>query len=204
MPFLRPLFLSLLLGCSITLPSFAAEPPSSAQVQQSLDQLAERKLPEAEHKALQARLEQTLALLAARDDSQQRLEALKRQLREAPSVIAAAQRELNRLKATAPVEVAKRYAKSSVPQLEQLLAERSSQLNGWQQELAEANSLLITAQTRPERAQAEISANQSRSLQINDLLKSGKEGGKPLPAEQRDQLAAEQAQLEAQTELRRQ
>jgi len=204
MPFLRPLLLSLLLGCSITLPSFAAEPPSSAQVQQSLDQLAERKLPEAEHKALQARLEQTLTLLAGRDDSLQRLEALKRQLRDAPTLIAAAQRELNRLKATAPVEVAKRYAKSSVPQLEQMLAERSSQLSSWQQELAEANSLLITAQTRPERAQAEISANQSRSLQINNLLKVGKEAGKPLSAEQRDQLGAELAQLEAQTELRRQ
>ena len=39
---------------------------------------------------------------------------------------------------------------------------------------------MITAQTRPERAQAEISQNQARSQQINNSLKSGRDSGKPL------------------------
>ncbi|MEO4045454.1 mechanosensitive channel MscK [Pseudomonas sp. CAU 1711] len=204
MPSLRPLLFALLLGCSLTAPAFAAEPPSPQSVQQSLDGLAERKLPEAEHNALKARLEQTLAFLAARDDDRQKLEALKRQLREAPSVIASNQRELSRLKASAQPELGKRYAQLSVPQLEQELATRTAQLGTWQQELAEAGSLLVTAQTRPERAQTQISANQSRSLQIGSLLKAGKESGKPLSSERRQLLNAELAALEAQTELRRQ
>ena len=204
MSFLRPLLLGLLLGCSFIAPVSAAEPPSAKAVQQSLDALADRKLPGAEHNALKARLEQTLAFLTYRDDSQQKLEALKVQLRDAPRLTGEAQRELNRLKATAAVDVTKRYARSSVAQLEQLLSERAAQLSNWQQELAEASSLMITAQTRPERAQAEISSNQTRTLQINNLLKVGKEAGKPLSAERRDQLNAELAAIEAKTELRRQ
>ncbi len=63
---------------------------------------------------------------------------------------------------------------------------------------------MITAQTRPERAQAEISSNQTRSLEINNLLKNGRDGSKPLSNERRDQLNAELAKLDAQTQLRRQ
>ncbi|WP_068830790.1 mechanosensitive channel MscK [Pseudomonas sp. BMS12] len=205
MSLLRPLFASLLLGlCLSTQPLAAAELPSANLLQQNLDNLSERKLPEAEHNALKAHLESTLNFLASRDDSQQRLVSLKRQLRDAPKLITDAQRELTQLKATAPVEVAKRYANSSVSQLEQMLRERDGQLSTWQQQLAEANSLLITAQTRPERAQTEISNNQSRSLQISNQLKNGREANKPLSAERREQLSAELAALEAQTELRRQ
>ena len=108
MSFLRPLLLGLLLGCSFIAPVSAVEPPSAKAVQQSLDALAERNLPEAEHNALKTRLEQTLAFLADRDDSQQKLEALKVQLRDAPRLTGEAQRELNRLKATEAVDVTKR------------------------------------------------------------------------------------------------
>ena len=64
MSFLRPLLLGLLLGCSFIAPVSAAEPPSAKAVQQSLDALADRNLPEAEHNALKTRLEQTLARIA--------------------------------------------------------------------------------------------------------------------------------------------
>ncbi|WP_394561409.1 mechanosensitive channel MscK [Aquipseudomonas alcaligenes] len=205
MSFLRPLFAGLLLGlCLTSAPVIAAEPPSAKSVQQQLDTLGDRKLSEAENSAMKARLEGTLTFLASREESQQKLEALKVQLRDAPRLTSEAQRELNRLKNSTPTVIATRYGKSSVEQLEQLLDERSNQLANWQQELAEASSLLITAQTRPERAQAEISSNQSRSMQINNLLKVGKEGGKAISPEYRDQLNAELAALEAQTELRRQ
>ncbi|WP_220814690.1 mechanosensitive channel MscK [Pseudomonas paralcaligenes] len=205
MSFLRPLFTTLLIGLCLTAnPLAAAEPPTSKAVQESLGALADRKLPEAEQSEIKNQLEQTLVLLAARDESQQKLEALKIQLRDAPRLTGEAQRELGRLKNLPPLNVATRYGWANVEQLEQQLNERSAKLGNWQQSLAEANSLLITAQTRPERAQAEISSNQTRTLQINGLLKAGKEAGKPLSAERRGQLNAELAALEAQTELRRQ
>jgi potassium efflux system protein len=203
---LRPLLLCALLALAATLPSFAAQaaPPSSAQVQDSLDSLAERKLPEAEQNLAKASLEQALTFLASRDDSAQKLADLKRQLADAPRQITAAQRDFAKLKTSPAQSVAERYGKAPVSQLEQLLSERGTQLADWQKALTEANSLIITAQTRPERAQAEIASNQTRIQQINGQLKSGKDSGKPLTDEQRTQLAAELAALDMLTQLRRQ
>lgn len=205
MSVLRPYLAAALLGfCLLSAGQVAAEPLTRAAVQQSLDGLADRKLPEAEQKALQQTLEQTLAFLASQADSEQRLTDLKRQLNDSPRLTAEAQRELARLKASPVKPITERHGKSSASQLESLLSERTSQLSGWQQELTEANSMLITAQTRPERAQAEISSNQTRALKINNMLKVGKDAGKPIGPEQRDRLSAELAALNALTELRRQ
>jgi len=205
MPSLRTYLAVALLGLCLSVPQLhAAEPPSSAAVQSSLDNLAERKLPEAEQQAVKQTLEKTLALLVETADSEQRLAALEKQLEDAPRQISEAQRDYERLKNSPPTEVNLRYGKSALPQLEQLLAERNAQLNEWQKQIIEANSLVITAQTRPERAQAEISSNQTRSLEINNLLKNGRDGSKPLSNERRDQFNAELAKLDAQTQLRRQ
>ena len=205
MPSLRVYLVIALLGLSLCAPWLqAAEPPQSADIQRSLDNLAERKLPEAEQQALKQTLEKTLEWLTEQADSQQRLSDLKQQLEQAPRLIGEAQRELERLKASQPTQVEKRYASSQLVQLEQLLAERNTQLSEWQKQIIEANSLVITAQTRPERAQAEISGNQTRSQEINSILKSGRDGSKPLTSERRDLLSAELVKLEAQTNLRRQ
>ncbi|MBD9482784.1 mechanosensitive channel MscK [Pseudomonas sp. PDM14] len=202
---LRTLCTATLLGLFLfASPLSAAEAPSAEAVQRSLDTLAERKLAEPELKVVQQNLEQTLTFLANQADSEKRLAELKRQLADAPRQIADAQREYGRLKASEPANALQRYGKSSALQLDALLNQRANQLSEWQQDLADANSLIITSQTRPERAQAEISSNQTRTLQIGNALKSGKEGGKPLSAEQRDRLNAEAAALAAQTELRRQ
>ena len=184
--------------------AFADEPPKAENVQQSLDSLADRKLPEAEQLAMKQTLEQTLRMLRDRDDAEKRLGDLRKQLDEAPRLITESQRELSRLKASPERPIAERHARTTLPQLEQLLNERSSQLSDWNKAIIEANSLVITAQTRPERAQAEISQNQARSQLINDSLKSGRYDGKSLSRERRDQLNAELALLAAQTQLRRQ
>ncbi|UVJ44420.1 mechanosensitive channel MscK [Pseudomonas sp. LS1212] len=202
----RTFLTSALLGLclSVTTVQAAESPPSSTAVQQSLDKIAERKLPEADQKALQQVLEQTLGLLASKEDSEKRLAAVKKQLNEAPRQTGENQRELAKLKLTKVVPVEQRYASLKVPELEQLLTERSTQQAELQKALAEATTLSITAQTRPERAQAEISNNQTRIQQINTLLKAGKEAGKVLSPEQRNQLNAELASLNALTALRRQ
>ena len=205
MPSLRSYFAAALLGLCFCAPLLqAAEAPNRAAVQRSLDTLAERKLPEAEQQTLKQTLEKTLELLTEQAASQQALHDLQKQLAQAPRLISEAQREFERLKASKTTPASQRFGKSPVAQLEPLLAERNNQLNQWQQQLIDANGLIITAQTRPERAQAEISSNQTRSQAIHSSLKSGKDGGKPLSAERRDLLNAELAKLEAQTQLRRQ
>jgi len=205
MPTLRSFFAAALLGLSLTVgPLYAAEPPSSDTVQASLDKLADSKLPDADKKALQTTLQSTLTQLNNQRDYEQRLIDLKQQLATAPKQTIENTRELARLKANAVVPVAQRFPKESIQQLEQILTDRSTQQSDLQKALADANSLIITAQTRPERAQAEISASQTRIQQINNILKSGKDAGKTVTAEQRDQLNAELAALNALIPLRRQ
>ncbi|MBX9915322.1 MAG: mechanosensitive channel MscK [Pseudomonadaceae bacterium] len=202
MPFLRTLLLATLLGFSVSGQlAWAADAPTSAQVQQSLDSLAERKLPEAEQNALQKVLEQTLLFLQQASLSDKASVTLKAQLAGAPQQINAAQNELARLQASTPKPAAERYANSSTAQLEQLLSERSTQLSTWQTALSDANSLITTAQTRPERAQAQISSSLIRLQAISAALKADKDKLNTL--EQRNLLLSEQAALNAQLQLRR-
>jgi potassium efflux system protein len=204
---LRAFLAVTLLGlCLSASPAMAADTavPTSASVQQSLDKIADRKLPDADQKALQQVLEQTLAFLAAEEENQQRLTDLKHLLNQAPKELQDNQRELNRLHASKVTPVAQRYANLDVPQLEQMLSQRSTEQSDLQKALNDANSLTITAQTRPERAQAEISANQTRIQHINTALKLGKDGGKSLNNDQRNLLNAELASINALSLLRRQ
>ncbi|HEK1683884.1 TPA: mechanosensitive channel MscK [Pseudomonas putida] len=189
---------------SLSFAAVAAEVPATPGIQNSLDKIAERKLPEPEQKALQQVLEQTLALIASKEDSEKKLADLKQQLAGAPQETRDSQRELAKLKESKVTPVAQRYASLGVPQLEQMLSERSTQQGELQKALSEANSLIINSQTRPERAQAEISNNQTRAQQINNALKSGKDNGKAISPDQRNQLNAELASLNALTLLRRQ
>ena len=205
MSLLRTLFVTAWLGLSLSVGTLqAAEPPSPESVQQSLDKIADRKLPEADQKALQGVLQQTLTLLGDKADYEQRLTDIKQQLATAPDQTAENQRELARLKASPAVPVAQRYKDLSVAQLEQMLADRTTQQGELQKALAIANSQSIAAQTRPERAQAEISTSQTRIQQINNTLKTGRDNGKLLNADQRNQLNAEIAALNALIALRRQ
>ncbi len=206
MPALRSLIAILFLGLCLASPPLLAqsEPPSAEAVQQSLDKLAERKLAEADQKVAKASLEQTLKFLAARDEALQSLEDLKKRLSDAPRQIEENQRELERLKKTKERPVSERYSGESAARLEMLLNDRTTQQAEWQKALGEANSLSITAETRPERAQAGISSMQARILEIGSLLKAGKESGKTINADRRGELLAEQAALTVQSQLLRQ
>ena len=109
MPTLRSFFAIALLGLSLSIcPLQAAEPPTSESVQASLDKIADRKLPEADQKALQAVLQGTLTQLASKAEYEQKLQSLKPQLASAPKQNIENQRELTRLKNTPVVPVALR------------------------------------------------------------------------------------------------
>lgn len=172
---------------------------------QSLDALGGAKpAAEAPAAAPQVGPEQTRKFTEQAATFVERLATLKTQLAAAPQEIAEAQRELTKLKASEPVPAADRFAKLKVPELEEQLATSVEQLNEWQQALTAANSMIIAAQTRPERAQADISNSQTRIDEIDNLLKNSREAGKPLSDDRRALLAAEKASLEAKIELRRQ
>lgn len=203
----RPLFAPLLLAFLLlftTLAQAANDLPSADSVRESLAALEARKLPEAEHKSLQDSLQKTLANLERLRDSDARLAALKQQLASAPQQTERAQHELAQLQPVNPEHLLQRYRERPVAALEALLAERLPQLNDWQEQLAQATNALIEAQTRPERAQAEISANQTRSQAIRDILKAGRDKSGPLSAEQQTMLQTELAALEAVSRLRSQ
>ncbi|MQU64576.1 mechanosensitive channel MscK [Pseudomonas sp. FSL R10-1350] len=205
MPTLRTFFATVLLGLSLSVgPVYAGDPPSAEAVQLSLDKIADRKLPDADQKALQTVLEQTLSFLANKSDYEQRLIEVKDQLHSAPRQTIDNQRELARLKASKVVPIEQRYATLSVQQLEQMLADRTTEQGELQKALASANTQSIAAQTRPERAQAEISNSQTRIQQIGNILKVGRDNGKVLTGDQRNQLSAESAALTALIALRRQ
>lgn len=173
---------------------------------QSLDSLTGTP-PATEGEAKPAQLslgEQTQRMVQQTETSNKRAEDLKALLAQAPKEIAEAQRELAKLKASPDEDPAQRYAKQSVEALEQRLSARVEELSEWQKQFSAANSMIITAQTRPERAQAQISTAQTRIQEINNLLKSGRESGKPLSEERRGLLDAEIVSLSAQIDLRRQ
>lgn len=163
--------------------------------------------PAAEGEAKPAQLslgEQTQRMVQQTETSNKRAEDLKALLAQAPKEIAEAQRELAKLKASPDEDPAQRYAKQTVEALEQRLSARVEELSEWQKQFSAANSMIITAQTRPERAQAQIGTAQTRIQEINNLLKNGRESGKPLSEERRALLDAEIVSLTAQIELRRQ
>ncbi|AOE87833.1 mechanosensitive channel MscK [Pseudomonas sp. TCU-HL1] len=199
---LRTLFAAALLGLYLSPAYLHAAPTAGAIMPKPAAAPADSRAA-GEAPAKPTAEEQTQAFVASAEESQKNLATLKRQLSDAPRLIAESQRELTRLMGAAPVPMKERHGKSELTQLEKLLDQRSNEQAELQKSLAEANSLIITSQTRPERAQAEISTNQTRTQQINNILKTGKDGGKTIGDNQRQLLGAELAALAAQTELRR-
>ena len=194
----------LLIVCLVGLPiSASAVPLNTTDMRQALTDLPARKLPEAEQQAAQLALEQSLAWLEIAERIEQTQEQLQEQLASAPQQITDAQKELERLLEAPREDPSQHLANASVKELDDLLSERNVELRELQKKLNEANALIVTAQTRPERAQAEISNNQARIQEINALLKTAKDGSKFLNNEKSDALKAELLALESKSNLRR-
>ena len=177
---------------------------TAATIQQKLDKLPARQLAEAEHKIAQDALNKALSELRAADQNRQLAKELSTRLQQGPALVTKAQKELNALKNTPRVDIVKRYGNHSLLQLEQLFTERNTQLGEWQKALGETNTQIISAQTRPERTQGEISTNLTRIATITSLLKTGQRGDHTLTTEQRDALTAERLALEIRNQLLRQ
>src|SRR5574344_2117437 len=196
---MRQLLFFLLLWLGICLP--AAALPTADLLKSNLAGLGERKLPEAEQQAVQQALEQTLGWLENAERARASLQELQEQVAGAPEQIRKNRQELARLLQQA--ERRQLPASVSLPELEGLVIEQGRLLAGWQNELNEANAAIVRTQTRPDRAQNEISTSQKRVQEIHNQLKTAKEGGKPLISSERaDALRAEAQALQVRNDLR--
>lgn len=175
--------------------------PTADLLKRNLAGVGDRKLPATEQQAVEQALEQTLGWLENAERAKTSLAQLEQQVATAPEQIRKNRQQLAQLLQQA--ERRQLPANASLAELEGLLAENSRQLASWQNELNEANTDIVRSQTRPERAQSEISANQKRIQDIHNQLKVAKEGGKPLLGSERiDALRAEQEALQIRSNLR--
>ena len=200
-------FLLLLLLPVLASQAWAEPPPAplAAELRSRLDGLAERKLPEAEQRAVQQTLEQALASLERGEDFRARRAALESTLAGAPQDIERAKAELARLQADDP-RATGIAPEAGITDLEAQLSAENATLATWQQRLNEANTLLVGARTSPERAQTEISTGQARMAEIETALAANREPGRDartLTPDRQAALAAEWHALDAQIALRR-
>ena len=205
MSLLRPLLLACLLGLNLNATAQNdVQLPDSSAIQQNLDSLADRKLPEAEQQAMQKVLEDTLKNIEGIAQANQDIVDLQKQLKTAPQVIKAAKKELLDLAALPATPDLKKYENYTPEQLETVLNERRTALTEAQQALSDANSIYINAQSRPERAQTDTNRMLLRRQQIDAALSSGKLDGRLINKEARTQLQSELQLLQANTELLKQ
>ena len=207
---LRLLALVLIVLLALPVGAETPLPPSADDLRARIAALGDRQLPEAEQQAAKQALEQALSSLAAAADYRQQLATLNERLEAAPRRTAEARAQLAALQADgdggtdAPAAIDPAL---SAAELEQALVERNATLVEWQRSLDEANALLLSARTGPERAQTEISANQTRMATIEAALAANREpgrDGRALSADRREALAAEWHALEAHSTLRQQ
>ncbi|HWS75683.1 MAG TPA: mechanosensitive channel MscK [Quisquiliibacterium sp.] len=181
----------------------ATAAPTAASLKGRLEALPSRRLPEAEQAAAKQALEQALGQLTVAEEAERELQELRKLLDAAPAEIAQSRRELKRLEAS-PERADAVDPAVGLAALQQEFDGRIARREELQRALGEANSLIIGAQTRPDRAQSEIQAKQSRAIEVGDALRSDRESGRPLTPERRDLLAAELLALEASVALKRQ
>lgn len=184
--------------------SVAAEPapaPDEGSLRAQLESLPDRKLSEAEQRAAQSALQEALAQVVSTADSAAKLADLRRRLDDAPAQIERARAALDRQK-NLPEPDSRKVQVLPIEDLTRQLGELGEQLSEWQRTLTEANSLLITSRTVPERAQTEIAANRARMQAIDESIKSGQNDNRPLTPEASLALTAEWHSLDKRNALR--
>lgn len=201
-------YLFLIIIVSFSLPSFAVPTTnvnetisntiSTTTIQQAINDLPARNLPENEATAAKANLEQALQFAKNRDEFDAKLTGLKQQLSEAPSKADTYRQQLEELTANPAKTIQDVEPRMTDDELQQRLNDNNAQLNNWQIELVNTNNTIMQVQTRPEQSQTQISSLQARLQEITNQLKTTQ------TAEVRFRLEAEQAAINSQINLIRQ
>ena len=206
------LLLSLLVPLTLATAALAQEPSPESELTQALEQtrsamqeLADSSLSETEKRDLQELYQNTLNFLQRTQATSNDLADLGKQIEQAPERIRLARQQLERTQTHTVEELTKRYENQELGELERLLGEKVTRMFNWQNELTAVNSELIAAQTRPERTQASVSANQAREQQLSEQIRNlQRQADTPLNTARLAMLRAEQRALQRHNELLRQ
>ncbi|MDY3198751.1 MAG: mechanosensitive channel MscK [Pseudomonadaceae bacterium] len=149
--------------------------------------------------------QQTLAALQQTESLREQQEALQTTLDQAPEELRRLRQQLEALRPADEEQLHQRYASRTLQDLDVTLGEQVSRMYDWQNELTAINSELIAAETRPEKTQSRISANQTRANELNEQLRQlQRQAGSQLNRARERAIQAELEQLELANALLRQ
>ncbi|SFM30838.1 mechanosensitive channel MscK [Halopseudomonas yangmingensis] len=169
---LQLLLLALCLLCTPARAQQADLNEALQSVRASLEALPDSGASEAERRELQEIFQQTIGFLQRSQSLQGEQVALREQIDRAPQSSRDVRLQLERLKTVDGETLRRNAGRQDLVSLEQALELRVTQMFNWQNELTAVNSELIAAQTRPERTQNSVTANQNRELAINEQLRN--------------------------------
>ncbi|MFN3579425.1 MAG: mechanosensitive channel MscK [Pseudomonas sp.] len=137
-------------------------------IQTELKTLAESSLPDAEKRELQDIYQNTLIFLQRIESVQKEQADLRRKLDSAPEQLRTIRQQIERQKVQDSDTLRQRYTSQGLDTLGDLLSEKVGQMFAWQNQLTDVNGELISAQTRPERTQAQVASNQTREQALSE------------------------------------
>lgn len=184
----------------------AATANTVESLQAELQQSLEISQSDAEKQELQELYQAAIEFLRRRDLVLENQAALGTQIEEAPAQVRQYRQQLETLEPPSPDSIRRTFQSTDPAALEKRLRERVSAMFALQAELAAVNGELIAARTRPETAQAQITANQVREQELNEQIRQlERQQNSRLNTARIARNRAEQAQLsETNTVLQRQ
>ena len=206
-----PFFLYLLITCQVLfIPAAHAQDEAEAlspieQLQADIAALPDSGRSAAEQQQFQEAWQKTLTALQQTESLREQQAALQARLDQAPEEVRRLNQELESLQPVSEERLRQRYAAGTMQTLDATLGEQVARMYDWQNELTAVNSELIAAETRPEKTQSRISANQSRANELNEQLRQlQRQPGSELNRARERAIQAELSQLELANSLLRQ
>ncbi|WP_293730863.1 mechanosensitive channel MscK [uncultured Actinobacillus sp.] len=168
---MRTIFLLLSLIFAVSITAVAADLPSVKTIQTELDKAKKAEQSDS-NKAIVKNYEDTLALLDSITKQKNETDALNKAIANAPAQLKASQENLERLKKRekSPEQLQAELTKLALNELQEKLLETQDALLKIQENLTALNGQLSSQKSLPERVQAALTANATRTQEINTAL----------------------------------
>lgn len=206
LPLLYLLFIITLLPVSpLSAQDNGDQPSLIEQLQADIAALPDSGRSAAEQQQFQEAWQQSLTALQQSESLREQQAALEATLDKAPEELRQLRQQLEGLSPASDEQLRQRYSASTLQTLDATLGDQVARMYDWQNELTAINSELIAAETRPEKTQSRISANQARSNELNERLRQlQRQPGNALSRARERAIQAELSQLELGNALLRQ